>query len=68
MSNILWIVFVVTIGWEIFEIYLDNTFGVEYARTFDSLSDICLGMAGSLFGAFFTARKEKNVYNKINEE
>lgn len=64
--NIIWLVFLVTIGWEFFEIYLDNTFGVEYARTFDSLSDICLGVAGATIGAFFTARINKNIYNNIN--
>ncbi len=66
ISEIIWLVFFVTIGWEFFEIYLDNTFGVEYARTFDSLSDICLGVAGSIVGAFFTAKIEKTVYNNIN--
>lgn len=64
--NIIWLVFLVTIGWEFFEIYLDNTFGVEYARTFDSLSDICLGVAGATTGVFFTARINKNIYNNIN--
>lgn len=66
ISKILLLVFFVTIGWEFFEIYLDNTFGVEYARTFDSVSDIFLGMAGATTGAFFTAKINKNIYNNIN--
>lgn len=66
ISKILLLVFFVTIGWEFFEIYLDNTFGVEYARTFDSVSDIFLGMAGATIGAFFTAKINKNIYNNIN--
>lgn len=66
ISKILLLVFFVTVGWEFFEIYLDNTFGVEYARTFDSVSDIFLGMAGATIGAFFTAKINKNIYNNIN--
>ncbi len=64
----LFLVFVATIVWEIFEIYLDNTFGVEYARNFDSLSDICLGILGAISVSFLTGKKDKTVYNNINEE
>jgi len=64
----LFLVLLATIFWEFFEIYLDNAFGVQYARTFDSFSDICLGMAGAVIGHLLTAKNEETIYNKGNGE
>lgn len=62
-THVLLLVFIATIVWEIFEIYLDSRFGVEFARNFDSLSDIFLGMLGGLVGVFLTGKSQKNIYN-----
>ncbi len=56
--QILCLVLVVGIGWEIFEYIFLNWYGGEQFKILDSLSDMCFDMAGGIIGVIYLKNKK----------
>jgi len=63
--KILFVTLLIGIGWEIFEILIDNFITGKYFNYLDTISDLLFDLAGSLFVVFYFLKRamsnEKNI-------
>lgn len=51
--SVIFFVLLIGLGWEFFEIIINNSFAKDKFDLFDTLSDVCFDLSGGFFSVFY---------------